>query len=74
MNLCHHNYDLVVLTETWLSSENDLKPLLGVASNHYVGLRCDRTSKKGGSEVLLLKKTFSHCEVFKESVANATRS
>lgn len=66
-----HNLDLAVLTETWLSSENELKPLLGVACSHYVGVRCDRLTKKGGGILLLLRKAFSYNEVFSESVPNS---
>lgn len=70
MNLSLYSYDLVVLTETWLSSQNDLKPLLGNVGSQYLGIRCDRRSKKGGGVLLLLKKSFSYNVVFKESVAN----
>lgn len=58
MNLCQNNYDVVLLTETWLNSKNELDPLLGIASSQYMSVRCDRIFKKGGGILLLMKNIF----------------
>lgn len=68
LELSIHNFDLVVLTETWLNSQNELKALMGTASNLYIGVRCERHSRKGGGILLLLKRSLSYNEVFSESV------
>lgn len=57
MKLCVYKYDFVVVTEKWLSSENELRPLLGFVSNQYVGIRCDRIKKKGGGILLTATKS-----------------
>lgn len=71
MELRLHDYGVVLLTETWLTSENELRPLLGIVSNRYLGIRCDRLSKKGGGILLLVKNSLWYTEVFSESVANS---
>ncbi|EYC26747.1 hypothetical protein Y032_0010g946 [Ancylostoma ceylanicum] len=71
MNLCERNYDLVFLTESWLNSKNELGALLGVANGLYDGVRCDRSHKRGGGVLLLLKKTLVHNVIFKESIPDA---
>lgn len=70
-SLCQNSYDIVVLTETWLTPINDLGPLLGIANSKYVGIRCDRIEKKGGGVMLLVKSSFSYEVVFCESVNEA---
>lgn len=71
MNLCQNNYDVVLLTETWLNSKNELDPLLGIASSQYMSVRCDRIFKKGGGILLLMKKYFLFKHVFEESVKDS---
>ncbi|KAL0871522.1 hypothetical protein ABMA27_005236 [Loxostege sticticalis] len=54
MNILSNNYDVIVLTETWLISEIDNNEFI---DRRYVVYRCDRdrtaTSKKDGGGVLI---------------------
>lgn len=67
-SVCERNYDLVLLTESWLSPQVDECALLGILSAQYNAMRSDRLYKKGGGIIILLKKTHSCRVVFKESV------
>ncbi|KAK6032113.1 endonuclease/exonuclease/phosphatase family protein [Ostertagia ostertagi] len=69
--LLHENYDLVLITETWLTSKHDTTPLLGVVSSQYDVLRCDRLQKRGGGVLALIKNTMSYEIVHKESLNDA---
>lgn len=53
------SYEAVVLTDTWLFSVNELRPLFAVARSQYAAVRCDRKDKTGGGVILILKK---HCD------------
>lgn len=66
--LIHKNYDLVLTTESWLGSKNDVAPLIGIASSCYSFSRCDRSHKSRGRLLVLLRNTIPFREVFKESV------
>lgn len=67
-SVCERNYDLVLLTESWLSPQVDECALLGILSAQYDAMRSDRLYKKRGGIIILLKKTHSCRVVFKESV------
>ncbi|KAK6049299.1 hypothetical protein COOONC_13196 [Cooperia oncophora] len=51
-----YSFDIVALTETWLSSKDDTLALLGGCSSHYEVLRCDRKRTRGGGVALLVCK------------------
>ncbi|KAK6017724.1 hypothetical protein OSTOST_16751, partial [Ostertagia ostertagi] len=69
--LLQNNYDLVFLSESWLCSGTEMSSLLGVASSQFDHVRCDRTRKKGGGVLLLIRHSIPYNLVFKESVAGA---
>lgn len=65
------NYDLIMLTETWLSDINDLVPILGQMNSTYYFVRCDRAQKRGGGVVVLIKRSIAFEVVWCESYPNA---
>ncbi|XGW28756.1 hypothetical protein V3C99_008503 [Haemonchus contortus] len=69
--LLHTNYDIVLLTETWLNSKHDTAPLLGIVSSQFEVIRCDRLYKKGGGVLILVKNTISFVIVYKDSLKDA---
>ncbi|KAK6024464.1 hypothetical protein OSTOST_09723, partial [Ostertagia ostertagi] len=69
--LLHSNYDLVLLTETWLNSNHDTAPLLGIINSQFDVIRCDRLHKKGGGVLVLVRNTLSFEIVFKKSLKEA---
>lgn len=69
MNLCLYCYDLVVFTGTEIK-----KPSFGVATNHHVGIRCDRLIKKGGCIIFLLRKAFPYKKTVQLFVKNCFKN
>ncbi|KAK6018564.1 hypothetical protein OSTOST_15843, partial [Ostertagia ostertagi] len=69
--LLHKNYDLVLITETWLHSKHDTDPLLGIVNSQYDVLRCDRLYKKGGGVLILVRNSLSYNIVYKDSLKDA---
>ena len=67
LTLRKENFDIIVLTESWLSKINEVAPLLGIISTEYSYIRCDRSYGKGGGILILLKSFISFKEVFSES-------
>ncbi|KAK6060981.1 hypothetical protein COOONC_01357 [Cooperia oncophora] len=61
--MTYMNYDLVLVTETWLSR---------ITSSQYdVTCECDRLYKKGGGIVVLIKNYISFDIIFKDSLRDA---
>lgn len=68
--LIRGNYDLALVTESWLSTKNDIAPLLGIANSQYSCIRCDRVRRKGGGVFVLVKNSIPFTCIFKESLSD----
>ncbi|KAK6035966.1 endonuclease/exonuclease/phosphatase family protein [Cooperia oncophora] len=69
--LIRESYDLVFLSESWLTPNIEVSSLLGVANSQYTHLRCDRARRKGGGVLILIRNAIPHNIVFSESVPEA---
>ncbi|KAK6058146.1 endonuclease/exonuclease/phosphatase family protein, partial [Cooperia oncophora] len=69
--LIRESYDLVFLSESWLTPNIEVSSLLGVANSQYTHLRCDPTRRKGGGVLILIRSAIPHNIVLSESVPEA---
>lgn len=65
------DYDLIQLTETWLSDLNDIEPILGQLLTAFNFARCDRALKRGGGVLILIKRSIAFNIVWRESIPDA---
>lgn len=64
-------YSLILITETWLNSKYSNEQILG--NLPYELIRCDRTTKGGGSAILVLNSIpFNVCQILKNKNSEIT--
>lgn len=64
------NCDVVVLTESWLNESLDAGPILGDLCCQYSYIRCDRTRKRGGGVLMLIRLPIAFETIWSESLAD----
>ena len=62
---------MVIIVETWLKPYVDLSTLFSEFTSEYEFFRCDRTRKKGGGVLILVKRSLLPSLVFTESVIDS---